>query len=187
MIKYDELYNEVKSKLSEKRFNHSEYVVKRALEYAQVYNVDFNTVKLVAISHDIAKELTRDEINEYVKKYNIELDEIEKTNGDLLHQKIGAYICKYEYGFTEDMFNAVRYHTTGRANMSILEKIIYTADATEESRKYCYSTYVHIIKNDIDQGVLEICKWVINRLIETNKVVHLDSIECYNYYTKNKN
>lgn len=186
MIKYEELYNDVRKKLSEKRFRHSEGVVKRAIEYAQVYDIDIDIVKLVAIAHDIAKELTSDEIDKYVQKYNIILDDIEKINKELIHAKIGAYICKNEYNFTEDMTNAVKYHTTGRENMSILEKIIYLADATEENRKYCSSNYVDTIKDDIDQGIIEICKWVINRLLETNEIIYLDSIRCYNYYNKLK-
>lgn len=186
MIKYEELYKEVKNRLSEKRFKHSEGVVKRAIEYAQIYNVDIEIVKLVAIAHDIAKELTADEVNKHIQKYNIILDDTEKVNKNLIHAKIGAYICKNEYNFTEDMVNAVKYHTTGRENMSILEKIIYLADATEENRKYCSSNYVDTIKKDIDQGIIDICKWVINRLLETDEIIHLDSIKCYNYYTKLK-
>ena len=124
MIGYENLYEDIKNMLSEKRFNHSERVVKRAIEYAKIYNVDIETVKLVAISHDIAKELSEEENQEYISKHNIILDDIEKANKSLLHAKIGAYICKEKYGFTEDMVNAVMYHTTGRENMSILEKII---------------------------------------------------------------
>ena len=125
MIKYEKLYEDVKEVLSEERFNHSERVVKRAIEYAKIYNVDIEMVKLVAISHDIAKELSEEENQKYISKYNIKLDDIEKVNKSLLHAKIGAYICKEKYGFTDDMINSVRYHTTGRENMSILEKIIY--------------------------------------------------------------
>lgn len=187
MIKYEELYNEVKERLSEKRFKHSEAVVKRAIEYAKIYNIDIDTVKLVAIAHDIAKELTSEEINNYIQKYNIKLDDIEKINESLIHAKIGAYICKNEYNFTEDMTNAIKYHTTGRENMSLLEKIIYLADATEETRKYCSSEYANIIKKDINQGMIEISSLVINKLIGNNKIIHLDSIKCYNYYTKIKN
>ena len=58
MIEYEKLYEIVKEKLSEKRFSHSKYVVKRALEYAEIYNVDKEIIKLCAIAHDIAKELT---------------------------------------------------------------------------------------------------------------------------------
>ena len=185
MIEYAELYDVVKQTLSEKRFLHSEAVVKRALEYAQIYNQDFNTVKLVAIAHDIAKDLNNNEINYYIEKYNIELDSIEKINSNLLHQKIGSYICKNMYGFSEDMVNSVRYHTTGRANMSILEKIIYLADATEETRKYCSRQFVDIIKDDINKGMVEICKWSIQHVLDTNNIIHPYSIECYNYYIMN--
>ena len=187
MIEYEDLYNEVKKRLSEKRFNHSKSVVKRAIEYAEVYDIDVNIVKLVAIAHDIAKELAPEEVEEYIKKYDIRLDEIEKVNKNLIHAKIGAYICKNEYEFTEDMFNAIKYHTTGRANMSTLEKIIYLADATEETRQYDSEPYVKAIKQNIDKGIVEVCKWVIIDLTEKNRIIHTNSIECYNYYIQKLN
>lgn len=183
MIEYEEVYEDVKNMLSEKRLKHSERVVKRAIEYAKIYNVDIETVKLVAISHDIAKELSEEENKKYIVKYSIELDSIEKSNNSLLHAKIGAYICKEKYGFSIDMVNSVRYHTTGRENMSILEKIIYLADATEEGRReYAASEYVDLIKKDIDKGMVEISKNVINKLLRNNKLIHLNTIKCYNYY-----
>lgn len=186
MIKYEELYKIVEDKLSEKRFNHSKSVVKRSLEYAEIYNVDKDIVKLCAIAHDIAKELTEEESLNYIQKYNIEFDEIVKINKNLWHSKIGAEICKNEFGFTEDMVNAVRYHTTGRENMSMLEKIIYLADATEETRGYNAQEYVDYVINDIDDALFKVCKWVIGRLVEKGVVVHLDTINCYNYYNSNK-
>ena len=186
MTNYEELYEDVKNMLSEKRFNHSERVVKRAIEYGNIYNVDIEIVKLVAISHDIAKELSEEENRKYISNYNIKLDDIETVNKSLLHAKIGACICKEKYGFTEDMVNSVRYHTTGRENMSILEKIIYLADATEEGRSECSSSeHVDLIKKNIDKGMVEISKKVINKLLKNNKVIHLDTIKCYNFYNKN--
>ena len=184
MINYEDLYNEVKEILSEKRFKHSEGVVKRALEYADIYNVDKEKLKLVAIAHDIAKEFSEEENQKYIREYNIELDEVENQNNNLLHAKVGAYICKNKYNFTDDMVNAVRFHTTGRESMSMLEKIIYLADATEDSRSYNKEPYVNIIKENIDIGMCEVCKWVINHLMERKSVIHLDTIKCYNYYTK---
>jgi len=76
MISYNDLYNEVKNTLSEKRFRHSEGVVKRAIEYAKIYNLDEETVKLVAIAHDLAKEFSEEENQKYIDEYNIELDDI---------------------------------------------------------------------------------------------------------------
>ena len=184
MIEYEELYGIVKSKLSEERFKHSEGVVKRALEYSEIYNVDREIIKLAAIAHDIAKELTEEEVKYFLNKYNIELDDIEKINKSLLHAKIGASICEKEFGFNNDMVNAVRYHTTGRENMSVLEKIIYLADATEENRDYDYNEYVNVIKEDIDKGMVMVSKWVIDSLTRRGRMIHLDSIKCYNYYIK---
>lgn len=185
MINYEELYLIAKEKLSDERFKHSEAVVKRAIEYAKIYGVDEKTAKITAIAHDIAKELTAEEEAFYIKKYNIKLDEIEKQNHSLVHAKIGAVICQKEYGFSLDMANSVKYHTTGKENMTILEKIIYLADATDETREYDYEPYVKIIKNDIDKGIVEITKKTIKHLLETGKMIHLDSIKCYNYYLKN--
>ena len=87
----------------------------------------------MAIAHDIAKEMTDEEMLEYAKLNHIEVDEIESIQPSLLHGKIGADIAAKKYGFTEDMVNAIKWHTTGRKNMSMLEKIIYVADKTEEN------------------------------------------------------
>ena len=183
MIKYEDLYEEIESLLSNKRFIHSKGVVDRALEYASIYNVDKEKVRLVAIAHDIAKELSMDDINKYMDEYKIELDDVEKKIPNLWHAKIGAYICKNKYNFDEDMINAIMYHTTGRANMSMLEKIIYLADATEANRGYDdIDWYVYLIKKDIDKGMLEVSRWVIGDLLEKNKQIHLNTIECYNNY-----
>ena len=182
MVKYEDLYEDVKHMLSEKRFRHSEGVVKRAIEYAEIYNADIEIVKLAAIAHDIAKELTPEEEESIIKEYNVFLDDFEKVNHSLVHAKIGAEICKNKYGFTEDMVNSIKYHTTGRAEMSLLEKIIYLADATDENRKYESEFYVNTIKENIDKGMVEVSKWVINHLLEKERPIHIDSINCYNYY-----
>lgn len=182
MIEYDVLYQKVQEKVSEKRLKHTLGVVKRALEYASIYDIDIRQVKLTAIAHDIAKDLSDEEINEYLQKYHLKLNTIEKQNRNLLHAKIGAAIVKEEYGFTPDMVNAIKYHTTGRENMSLLEKIIYLADATEENRKYCSKEYVALIKKDLDKGIVEINKWVLKKLLDNNELISLDGIKCYNYY-----
>lgn len=181
MITYEELLKEVKEKISIERFNHSIGVVKRAVEYAKIYNVDIETVKLTAIAHDIAKEMTKEE----KEKYQLSFDDIEILNQNLHHAKIGAIICKEKYNFTDDMTNAIKYHTTGRENMSILEKIIYLADATEPGRDYIdLEYYVDLSKTNIDKAVLEVSEWCIKNLLNKNSIIHLDTIKCYNYYNK---
>lgn len=185
MIKYEDLYNEVKNILSEKRFIHTEGVIERAIEYGEIYGEDKETVKLVALSHDIAKEIPKEERVNYAKDIGVELDEIEKTNLELIHSKVGAKICKDKYGFSDEMVNAVKYHTTGRSNMSMLEKIIYLADATEKNRNYCSQEFVvEMAKKNIDEAMFFILKWTIGNLLEQNKKIHIDTIIAYNYYNK---
>ena len=177
MISYEELYEIVKNRLSSKRFNHCLRVVERAVEYAKVYDVDLNKVKLTALAHDIAKDLSDSNID----KYTYLLDDVELVNRSLCHAKIWAIICR-EYGFDEDMLNSIKYHTTGRENMSMLEKIIYLADATESEREIGSSDYVELVKNNIDEAMLKICSLTLIRLLNNGKIIHIDSIKCYNYY-----
>lgn len=187
MIEYEVLFNDAKEALSEKRFKHSIGVVKRAIEYAKIHEVDEDIVKRVAIIHDIAKEIPKDEIINYARKIGVNLDNVEKENLRLPHAKIGAQIGKQKYNFTEDMINSIKYHTTGRKEMSILEKIIYLADATEENRKYDdLDYYVELCKKDINRAMFEVSKWTIEDLVKKSSIIHIDTVECYNYYEKYK-
>ena len=131
MISYEVLYDRVKCEVSAKRLKHIEGVVDRAVEYSKIYNVDIEDAKISAVLHDIAKEYSQEKSYEILKKYGYELDEIEKRNFNLIHGKVAGVIAKFEYGLKDDIVNAISFHTTGRENMSVLEKIIYLADATE--------------------------------------------------------
>ena len=190
MVKYEKLYEAVKSILSEKRFKHTLGVVKRAEEYAVIYNIDVEEAKLAALAHDIAKEISKDESYKRLEEYGIELDEIEKQNFNLVHSKLGAAIAKEEYGMNDEMISAIKYHTTGRENMTMLEKIIYLADATEENRKYLFNDdelslneLVELIKKDIDAGLRYTLKWNLQSILRKDFVIHLDSVRAYNYYS----
>ena len=86
--------------------------------------------------HDCAKYLDDEQMLEAAKEHNIELEEVEKTSVQLVHAKVGAVFAKEVYGIEdEDILNAIRYHTTGRPDMSLLEKIIYVADYIEPGRR----------------------------------------------------
>ena len=185
MESFEKVYEVVKSKLSEKRFYHSVCTMERCMEYAKIYGIDEEKAKLVGIAHDIAKETAKDLVYEEARKYEVELDEIEKIALPLVHAKVGAEICKREFGFTEEMTNAIKYHTTGRENMSVLEKITYLADVTGKDREYeeCKIAY-QMAKNDLDKALLYFFKRTIERTIEGNKILHTDTIKAYNYLIK---
>lgn len=188
-MEYKEIENDVKSALSEYRFTHSLGVVKKAVELAKIYGVQEETAKKVGIAHDIAKEMTDEEILEYVKNNNIEIDEIETVNPSLLHGKIGADIATKKYGFTEDMVNAIKWHTTGRKNMSMLEKIIYVADKTEENRKgtrFNLEKSRELSTQNIDETLIFLMNEFITYNVKNEWLIHPETINARNDLLLNK-
>lgn len=185
MIEYDKLYEEVKSMLSEKRFNHTQGVIKRAIEYAEIYNVNIEDAKYAALVHDIAKEISLEDSYKMLVEYNVELDDVEKKNFNLVHAKLGAAIAKYKYNLNENIVSAIKYHTTAKEDMTMLEKIIYLADATDGNRKYdSLDELVERIKKDVNDGLLFTIKWNIEKVLEKELCVHMDSIKAYNFLIK---
>ena len=131
----DQIKEKLKELLTEKRYVHSLNVAESAKKLAEIYGADEEKAYLAGVVHDCAKYFKTDKVDYYVAKYNIELDELEVGNISLSHSIIGSYVVKYDFGIDDDdIISSVRYHTTGRENMSILEKIIFMADMIEEGR-----------------------------------------------------
>ena len=120
-----------------KRLEHSINVAKCAIKLSEIYGYDKEKAYLAGLVHDCAKYFTKEQIDSYVEKYNIELDPLEVDNIALSHSIIGSFAIQEVFNIQDmDIINAVRYHTTGRENMSILEKIIFMADMIEEGRNF---------------------------------------------------
>lgn len=180
-MSYEEIKEEVKKILGEKRFKHSCGVAKRAEELAIIYGEDCKKAKLIGIAHDIAKEMPKDEAEKYVKENKIIFDEIEKKEKGLWHSKIGADICVKKFGFTNDMKQAITYHTTGNTNMTTLDKILYIADKTEENRAYeGIEEAIKISNKNLDEGVLFCAKRAIQYSLKKDSLIHLDTIKLIN-------
>ena len=174
---------DIKKELSEKRYNHSIGVMKKAEELAKIYGANINKARLVGLAHDIGKELSREEKLEYAENNNIKIDELEEINVGLLHGKIGADICKKRYGFTDDMQDAIKYHTTGNKNMNVLAKIIFLADKIEDTRKYKDETRMLELENlrklateNLDKAVIKAIDNSIEYTMQKNELIHPDSI-----------
>lgn len=182
-MELQDIINDVKTHMSEKRYIHSLGVMKRIEELAKIYNVDLEIAKKVGIAHDVAKEMTIEESLNYVKENDIYLDEIEREVPYLLHGKIGADIAKKMYGFTEEMQNAIIYHTTGNPNMDILAKILYAADKTEENRDFEQFDvdYERKLSNEnIDEALVFMIGETIKINISRKKLIHPNSLETRN-------
>lgn len=177
-----EIDKDIKKVLSEKRYQHSIGVMEKAIELAKKYHVDVDKAKLVGLAHDIAKEMSKEEKLRYVEVHNIVIDDIEKANVELLHGKIGANICKERYEFSEDMQQAIIYHTTGNPDMDDLAKIILVADKTEAGRKYIdFEKIQEIEKKGINELVVYLLDESIKFTIDKGSLIHPDSI-----YTRNR-
>ena len=116
-----------------KRHTYAVYDTARAL--AGRYGADEEKAGNAALFHDMFRSVAERTLNYYIK--HLSLGEKYYNNANLAHGKIAAVIMERDYGITDkDILNAVKYHTTGRAGMSVLEKIIYVADAIEPGREY---------------------------------------------------
>ncbi len=122
--------------LDARRVAHVQGTEITAERLAKRWGADADEAREAAILHDITKkEDSRTQLR-LCEKYGITLDDMEKEEGKLLHSKTGAAIAKYEFGCSDDVFNAIYWHTTGRENMALLEKIIYMADYIEPTREF---------------------------------------------------
>ena len=177
----EEITKDVKNTLSEKRYIHCIGVMEQAAYLAKKYGYDIDIARVVGIAHDISKEIPEEEKLKYVEQNNIEIDKIESVNIGLLHAKIGADICKKKYNFTEEMQNAIKYHTTGDENMNILAKIIFVADKTEKNRKYeDLKTVRDLADEDLDKCILYILDYMLVDNVNKKKLIHPNSIKIRN-------
>lgn len=137
--KYDDLKQRIieyiENNLNERRLKHTYSVVKEAVKLADYYGADREKAELAALFHDMYRSKPVSVLNMYIRQLGLPKNIIDNPN--LSHAKIAAVVMKRDYGIEdEDILNAVSYHTTGRAGMSDLEKIIFLADAIEPGRKY---------------------------------------------------
>lgn len=177
----DELEEFMISHLKPSRYTHSLGVEVMAERLAGLHGADTEKAAFAGRYHDIAKCFTQDEMNECVRKYG--LPDIYIDNNPLAHSKVAAEILEHEFGVTdEDVLNAVRSHTTGRKGMSLLEEIVYVADAIEDNRNYEGLRELQAqAANDLDGACLFIMDWTLESLEKKGRVPDADTIEARDY------
>ncbi len=172
----------IKTKMGEYRFIHSVNVAKEAKALAKLYGADEQKAELAGILHDITKEFDKSEQLKIINNGGIILDSIQQNTPKLWHSISGSVYIKENLNINdEDILNAVRYHTTGRAGMSLLEKIIYVADFTSEERKYrgVVAMRTKSLKS-LEDAMLYSCRFTITDLVRRDMFVHPDELACYN-------
>ena len=122
--------------LKPKRIPHVQGCEELAVAMAERWQEDRGRAAEAAILHDITKKLGKEEQLALCGKYGIALDQTERSNEQLLHSKTGAYLAKELFGVDAGIASAIFWHTTGKSDMTTLEKILYLADAAEPNRDY---------------------------------------------------
>ena len=179
----EEFINEIRKQLGDYRFIHSLNVAKTAVELARRYGADEKKAYTAGILHDILKDKKPEELLDLIdNRYKIPLNDVERSNHKLYHAIAGAEYVKKELGVNdEEIISAIRYHTTGRKNMSLLEKVIYIADFISEDRTYDgVERMREKAKISLETAMEEGLQFSIIELSEKLLPIHPDSIDAYN-------
>ena len=128
---------QIRERLTDWRFRHSVNVAREAVRLAARYGGDPDQAELAGLLHDVTKDMSKKEQLDLMAQWGLTFGVYEEHAPKLWHAVTGAiYVQRVLRVDDEDIRNAIRYHTTGRAGMSLLEKIIYVADCTSEERDY---------------------------------------------------
>lgn len=175
----NEQYKDIlQNRLTEKRYIHSLNVADSAKELALIYGCDPEKAYTVGLVHDCCKDEPAGLQLSYILENKVELTEYEINAAKLYHAISGRIFAEKEFGITDDdMLNAIRYHTTGRKGMSLLEKVVFIADFISAERDY---NGVDIMrekaKRSLDEAIVEGLGFTIKDLITRNLVIHPDTV-----------
>lgn len=172
--------------LDEKKIQHSVDTADKAVELAKIYGADTNKAYIAGLLHDVAKGKCKYGLQKLAKEYNVNVDEFERTNPELIHGKLGAKIVSYELKIQdEDILNAICWHTTGRENMSTLEKVVYIADCTEPGRDFeGIEELREVAKENLDNAMIMALKGVIKFVEYRGLSLHPNSTKALEFLLK---
>lgn len=176
------IYDKLKKDIGIKRFNHSIGVMNTSMELARHYDYPMGKAKIAGLLHDCGKLQGEINLLKMAYDFDIILDNVMKVNKELIHSPLGAEIAKIEYDVEdEDILNAIRYHTTGRENMGLLEKIVYIADLIEPGRDFPGVEKIReLAYEDIDKSLLFAINNTLRFIIQKGNLIHLDTIKARN-------
>ncbi len=179
---YEEYKELLKTRLDEYRFYHSLCVADEAKRLAEKYGCDSDKAYLAGLLHDITKNSDKQEHLQIFNQFDIMLNDIEKNAAKLWHAMSGAAYVKHILKIDdEEIISAIRYHTTAKADMTLLEKIIYLADFTSIDREYDdVSVIRQYVDESLEKAFVYALQYSICDLVNNKKCVHLDTLNAYN-------
>lgn len=177
----------IERKLKPKRLKHTYGVAEEAVKLAEIYGADMKKARLAALFHDMFRSEDNGELNRLIKEYGLPNTFI--NNPNLSHGKIAAASMKKDFGIEdEELLNAVAYHTTGRENMSLLEKIIFLADAIEPGRDYPgVQEARRLAYTDLDRACLNVMDRSIEFIKSKGDELDMDTVRARDYLKEKLN
>ncbi len=176
----------IRQRLSDYRFYHSMCVSQSAVELAERYGADTQKARVAGLLHDVTKEADREEQLSYIEKAGFEMTEFERTEIKFLHQISGAAFVKTQLGINdEEILSSIRYHTTGKADMTLMQEIIYLADFISADRDY---DDVDVMRAKTaaskEDGLLYCTRYSITSVVKKGRVLNTDTVNAYNWILK---
>lgn len=180
-LEIEEAYTLLEKTLSPGRLQHTLSVAKWALELAAKHGVDEKKAHLAALLHDLKKEIKIHKQLELAKEWGIIKYKEDLENPHVLHGPLAAYWLEYKKGFKDrEVLGAIAHHTLGAPGMGKLEMLIYSADLTEETRKYPEVDKLRqSLYDNLEQGTLACVEHTIAYLKETNRPIHPQTRHTY--------
>lgn len=172
----------LKSRLNEKRYYHSLCVADEALRLADMYGADREKAYIAGLLHDITKNATADEHLKIFSAYDIILSDVERQAEKLWHAISGSAYVKYFLDVDDsEIVSAIRYHTTAKADMSLLERILYLADFTSLDRDYDDVDVMRkLVDNSLEEALIYALRYTIKELLDKGAPIHPDTVSAYN-------
>ncbi len=168
--------------LTDKRYHHSLCVAEAAVTLAKKYGGDSRKAETAGILHDIMKDLPQGEQLKMMEQFGIILTNVERAAPKLWHAVLGAAYIKNELHLDDaEILDAVRYHTTGRENMTLLDKIIFIADFISADRDYeGVENLRKAAEVSLEQAMIAGITFTIQDLASGCKPIHPDTVAAYN-------
>jgi predicted HD superfamily hydrolase involved in NAD metabolism len=169
-----------------KRYIHTLGVLEEAKYLNKLFNLNLPEydLEMACLLHDYAKIYSFEDSIKLLSKYESNLViEYLKDYPTVIHSILGAHLIKEKFDVSDDVFDAVYYHTTGKKNMSTLSKVVYVSDCIEKNRNFPnVEFYRDVVHKNLDLGVYEISKGTIELLKRENKSIEVNTFETYDYY-----
>ena len=184
MLSIEEIKLYIKENLIEERYAHSLGVAETAKRLAALNGISEEKAEIAGLAHDVAKNLSKSRMKEMMEENNIMISLVEEKNPNLWHSIIAPIEAKEKLGIVdEEILDAIRWHTTGKEDMSILTKIIYISDMIEPSRNFDGIEDIRkFTLEDLDKGVYYGLTHSIEFLLIKNLLIDENSMRARNYF-----